>query len=181
MELDYKQQLIKIITQLSEEVAGKVEITIAKEGDQWRVNVISQDDETLVGEKGENIKAIQHIARVIMHRQYPNDRTHFMIDVGEFRKNREKLIKSKISLLAQKEVIDEGTTLILRHFNGYERKLVHNILADTDGLETISIGEDESRKLIIRPTSEVGSKGIEQSRILDIKDLDGLEFEDYIV
>lgn len=176
MEIDYKQQLIDTLTLLTDPLVENLEITVNKEGDQWRVNINSDQNEMLVGHKGEHIKAIQHVTRVLMHRKFPEDRTHFMIDVGEFRKNRESIIKSKVSMLAQFEVIDQGMTVILMNFNGYERKLVHDILTDIDGLETTSIGDDNSRKLIIRPTSEVGAKGLDHAKILDISDLESLDY-----
>jgi spoIIIJ-associated protein len=175
MELDYKQEMIKMLELVAGSLVSGLIIEVVREGDQWRVNINSDENSVLVGEKGENIRSIQHIVRVYMHRKFPEDRTHFMIDVGGFRKNREHLIKSKISILAREEVIGKGIQVILMNFNGYERKLVHDILADVDGLETTSIGEDEKRKLIIRPTSEIGYQGLDKARILDIKDLESIE------
>ena len=176
MEMDYKKQLIDTLTKVAGPMVENLEVNVHKEADQWRVNITSDQNEMLVGHRGEHIKAIQHVTRVLMHKKFPEDRTHFMIDVGEFRKNREAIIKSKVSMLAQVEVIDQGMTVILMNFNGYERKLVHDILADISGLETTSIGEPDSRNLIIRPTSEVGSKGLDHARILDIKDLESLNY-----
>ncbi len=175
MEIEYKQQLVKTLQMVAGPMVDNLTINVDKEGDQWRVNINSDQNEILVGHKGEHIKAIQHITRVLIHRQFPDDRTHFLIDVGEFRRNREQILKQKIIAVAQREVIERGTSVILMNLNGYERKLVHDILSDVDNLETSSIGEDEKRKLIIRPTSEIGAKGLDQSKILDIKDLEGVE------
>lgn len=175
MEIEFKQKLIDTLTLLAGPMVDNLTIGVEKEGDQWRVNINSDQNEILVGHKGEHIKAIQHVARVLVHRYFPDDRTHFLIDVGEFRRNREKILKQKIITVAQNQVIAGGTTVILMNLNGYERKLVHDILADVDGLETTSIGEDDKRKLIIRPTSEVGSKGLDQATILDIKDLEEIQ------
>ena len=176
MELQYKQQLLEVLSALIEPIASGAQYDVAKEGDQWRVNVVTADDENLLGEHGETVRAVQHVARVIMHQKYPQNRTHFMIDVGEYRKMREKLIKSKIAMLARYEIIEHGNTVIMLGLNGYERKLIHGILADISGLETTSIGSNDSRKLIIRPTSEVGSKGIDQAKMFELKDLEAREY-----
>ena len=176
MELQYKQQLLEVLGGLIEPIVSGAEYDVLKEGDQWRVNVVTDNDEDLIGEKGETVRAVQHVARVIMHQKYPQNRTHFLIDVGEYRKQREKTIKSKIAMLARYEIIEHGNTVIILGLNGYERKLIHNILADISGLETTSIGSPESRKLIIRPTSEVGSKGIDQAKMLELKDLEATQY-----
>ena len=176
MELQYKQQLLEVLGALIEPIVSGAEYDVLKEGDQWRVNVVTDNDEDLIGEGGETVRAVQHVARVIMHQKHPQNRTHFLIDVGEYRKKREKTIKSKIAMLARYEIIEHGNTVIILGLNGYERKLIHNILADISGLETTSIGSPESRKLIIRPTSEVGSKGIDQAKMLELKDLEATQY-----
>lgn len=176
MELQYKQQLLNTLQTLVEPLAGEAEYSVSKEADQWRVNIVSENDEELVGERGQTIRAVQHVARVIMHQKFPQDRTHFLIDAGEFRKKRERLLKSKIAMLAQHEIIEHGNTVILLGLNGYERKLVHGILAGISGLETTSIGSPDNRKLIIRPTSEVGSKGIDHAKMFELKNLEEAKY-----
>jgi spoIIIJ-associated protein len=174
MQLQFQDQLKEILQLLIEPMTTSLEIKIVKEGEQWRVTVNTDQNELLVGFKGETIKAIQHIARVMVHKKFPDDRTHFLIDIGEYKKSRETLISSKITNIAEIEVLEKGKTLILTNLNSYERRIVHNLLNEIKGIETTSVGEEANRKLIIRPTSGelMATTGMDNALILDIEALE---------
>jgi predicted RNA-binding protein Jag len=179
MKEEFEQQLHTILKLLIEPIAADPVIKITPEGDQWRVNINSDHNDLLVGYKGENVKAIQHITRVIIHKKFPEDKTHFLIDIGEYKRSREHIITSKITNLAEKEVSELGKTLILTGLSGYERKIIHGLLGDLKGIETTSVGEVDNRKLLIRPTSgELGAgMGMDNAIVIDINKL---ESEDLI-
>jgi spoIIIJ-associated protein len=170
METDYEKFLIQTIKTITGSLAPNLKINLTKEGDQYRINIDSDINELLVGHRGENIKAIQHVIRVIVHKNYPEDKTHFLLDVGEYKKNRESLINKIIPIIAQKEIIEMGNSVILTGLNGYERKLIHTLLVDVKGVITSSVGEESSRKLIIRPSEDsAGLSSMESSKIIDIE------------
>ncbi len=171
MEQEYEKTLVETLTMLVKPLVNELEITVNREGEQFRVNVNTDRNELLVGHRGENIKAIQHITRVIVHIKFPQDRTHFMIDVGEFKKTRESLINSAIPEITRSEVIEQGNTIVLVGLNGYERKLVHNLVNEVNGLDTNSIGEGSERKLMIRPTEDSsGISSMDNAKFIDIED-----------
>jgi spoIIIJ-associated protein len=173
MQQEYQDQLYTVIKLLIEPISANPNIKVRKEGDQWRVVVDTDQNELLVGYKGENIKAIQHITRVIIHKMFPEDRTHFLIDIGEYKKSREQALNSTMIRFGQEEVLEKGKTVILSGLTSYERRIVHNILSEVDGIETSSIGDEGNRKLIIRPTRGelMGGMGMENSIILPIDQL----------
>jgi spoIIIJ-associated protein len=177
MNEEFEKQLHDILKLLVEPIAPNPAITLTREGDQWRVNINSEQNDLLVGYKGENIKAIQHITRVVIHKKFPEDRTHFLIDIGEYKRSREHVLTSKITNLAEKEVLELGKTLILTGLSGYERKIVHGLLADVGGIETTSVGESDNRKLLIRPTTgDLGiGMGMDSAQVISV---DKLEKED---
>lgn len=161
------QQLItEIIDPLVKIISPEAEMEFIKEGDQWRVKIINGSQD-LIGEKGETLRAIQHLVRICVHKKYPEDRTHFLIDMDDFRSKRELLIKTKVPELAQM-IMAEGKTMVLINLSGYERMLIHKLLADIKGLQTSSVGDRDNRKLLILPTSETGYTGIDESTIWDI-------------
>ncbi|NJL96880.1 KH domain-containing protein [Candidatus Gracilibacteria bacterium] len=171
MEQEYEKVLVDTLRMLVEPLVEDLTITVSREGDQYRVNVNSDKNELLVGHRGENIKAIQHITRVIVHIKFPDNKTHFLIDVGEFKKVRESLINSVVPEIAKTEVIEKGSSIILVKLNGYERKMVHNLLDEIKGVETTSIGEGSERKLMIRPTEDsAGVSSVENAIFIDIED-----------
>lgn len=177
MKEEFEKQLHTILKLLIEPMAPDPVIKITPEGDQWRVNINSDHNDLLVGYKGENVKAIQHITRVIIHKKFPEDKTHFLIDIGEYKRSREHIITSKITNLAEKEVSELGKTLILTGLSGYERKIIHGLLGDIKGIETTSVGESNNRKLLIRPTSGELSAGMGMDNAIVI-DINKLENDD---
>jgi R3H domain len=68
--------------------------------------------------------------------------------------------------------LKEGKTVILIQLSGYERKLIHSFLSDSKGLNTSSIGEGMDRKLLIMPTSEFGTSGIDEALIINLDNLE---------
>jgi spoIIIJ-associated protein len=166
MQEAFRSTLTKIITSLVAPIVEDYEIEVQREGDQWRVNIHTQKIELVIGQEGEYLKSLQHLIRVLVHKIHPEDRTHFILDVGGYRLNREQILKEKARQIAQEEVLAQGTTLILTGLNSYERKLIHSILSDIEGLETSSVGTEGSRKLIIRPTSETGSTGMDNAKVI---------------
>ena len=161
-----QQLILEIIEPIIKLISPEAKIEFNKEGDQWRILIIDGNPE-LIGEKGEVLRAIQHLARIFVHKKLPEDRTHFLIDIDNFRSNRELIIKTKIPEIAQ-AIIAQGKTFVLINLSGYERMLVHKLLVDIKSLQTTSVGERDNRKLLILPTSEAGSAGIDDATIWDI-------------
>jgi spoIIIJ-associated protein len=170
MDKQYKASVLEILTSLIDPVLGHTdyEIDICKEADQWRINVDGDSLDAIIGEGAEVLRALQHILRVKVHKQYPKDRTHFILDIGKYRHDREVVLKSRARLIAEAEVLKNGSTLILVGLSSYERRIIHNLLVEIEGLETTSVGQGSSRKLLIRPTSEIGAKSMDAARVIDL-------------
>ncbi len=169
---ELQEDILKILKMLVLSVDQDCQIELDKEGDQWRINLSTLQSEEFLNKDGELIRAVQHILRVLIHRKYPEDRTHFLIDINGHRKRRENLISQKIPNIAETEVLQQGSTVILVGLTGYERLQVHRILADIKGLNTSSVGPEENRKLLIMPTSETGSAGMDKAKIYHVNQLE---------
>lgn len=164
----------KLITNLIYILAGNIvnitSISYQKEGNQFRIVIDSDNSQIFIDENSELLKAIQHTIRVIVHLQNQHDRTHFFLDVDNYRKNREKTLSIRVPELAQNTVLKHGKTIIMINLTGYERLQVHKLLSDVTGLQTTSVGKNNNRKLLIIPTSEVGITKLEDAMIFDIND-----------
>ena len=166
---NYQQFIVNLLKNLIEPIIHQnLEVSFQKEGDQWRLNLQSKNLQKLVVGNKDLIPAIQHILRVIVAKNFPGDRTHFILDVDSLRKYREEYIRKFVYDLAEREVATQGNTVILLHLTSYERRLVHQMLAEVRGLETVSVGSGSGRRLIIRPTSDTGAKNIDQAQVIDI-------------
>lgn len=169
MEQAYRQFFEEFIGSITRAlVKGDVGLEFMHEGDQWRINLVSIQGRSLIGEHKEIVNSLQHIVRVAFSKRFPGDRTHFILDVNLFRQNREEFINKYLMALADAEVLQAGNSLILLHLTSYERRIVHHIMSDVNGLETVSVGNGSERRLIIRPTSDTGSASLEKAKVIDV-------------
>ncbi len=169
MNQDYRQFIVDLIKNLTQPIVHEnVSVEFVKEGEQWRINLESPNIKKIIGDSKEVISSIQHIVRVIVSKRFPGDRTHFVLDVRNFRQHREQFLKKFISAKAQEEVLSKGISLILLNLTSYERRIAHQMMNETKGLETVSVGSGFERRLIIRPTSDIGSVNMEKAIVIDI-------------
>jgi len=161
--------ILNIVKTIIADVLPITDIVAKKESEQYRVNIITEKSSDHFDM--DLILALQHIARVILHKKLPKDRTHFILDINNCRLEREKYLQTLIPELAENDVIKSGATLILIGLNAYERMVAHNILKDVTDLETSSVGIEPNRRLLIRPSSEVGATGMENAKIIDLKEV----------
>jgi len=167
--IKYKSEIDELLQNVTRSLAGNLKTSFESEGQQWRIELQSDDNEILIGHQGENLLAIQHILRTLFHTRHPENRTHFILDVSGYRTGRERFIAKMIRELVYKEVLQDGSQIIVKGLNSYERRLIHNSLVDYDGLESSSIGQDENRRMIIRPTTGSMTRGIEDAKVIDIE------------
>lgn len=168
MDEALQKNITEIVDLLVRPICGDYTMEFVREGEQWRVNLGGDNTDRLLTFQGEVLNSVQHLVRVLVHQRMPKDRTHFILDVNMSRSVREKFINEEIPNLAKNDVLALGMTIILKNLSSYERRLVHQMLHEVEGLETMSVGEGNNRKLLIRPTSDTGSLGIDNSKIVDI-------------
>lgn len=172
MTNEYRDLVQHYLNLIYNQIIPGFEFDIDREGEQWRFNLITTlDTELAVGKEGETLRSVQHLVRVLAHRKFPEDRTHFLLDINGYRRNREYAISVKIPEIAQSEVLANGNTVILVGLSGYERLQVHKILSEIKGLNTNSVGPEGNRKLLIMPTSETGSGSMDTAKIIHINQI----------
>lgn len=166
---DNKEEIKDLILNITRGIVNNLEIEFVQEGEQWRIMLQSEDNGILIGHQGENLLAIQHVLRTIYHNKHPENRTHFVLDVGNYRTSREKFISNMVRDIAYKEVVEKGGSIIIKGLNSYERRLIHANLAEYKGVETSSIGEGKNRRLVIRPNIGMNTVRIEDAKVIDIE------------
>jgi spoIIIJ-associated protein len=103
----------------------------------------------LIGRHGQTLDAIQELARTAVGRRL-DDRIRVLIDVGDYRKRAEDRLVEHAREIAER-VDKTGEEERLDPMNAYERKLVHDVVAEFDGLESVSEGADPDRFVVIKP------------------------------
>lgn len=103
----------------------------------------------LIGRHGQTLDAIQELARTSVGRRL-DDRIRVLVDVGDYRKRAEERLVEQAREIAER-VQRTGEEEHLEPMNAYERKLVHDVVAEFDTLESVSEGADPDRFVVVRP------------------------------
>jgi len=118
------------------------------------LNIEADDANYLIGQRGCNLFAIQHLAKVFLKRKKEVSDIPFYIDVNNYRKEKEEYLKKIASDTAEK-VVMMNKEIVLKPMTAYERRVVHMALANNESVCTESIGEDPDRKIIVKPKIKI--------------------------
>jgi len=114
--------------------------------------IYSDNDALLIGKNGKNLKALSIIAsQHILNELGKNFK--FIIDINSYKEKHEK----SIEYLAKKTAKEVALTKIpakLDSMNSYERRIIHNILANNPKVYTESEGEEPNRYVVIKPKED---------------------------
>ena len=131
-----------------DELLAKMDIDAIAEpdprGTHMYVDIVDgpEDDMSLlIGRHGQTLEAIQELARMAVGRHL-DQRIRVIVDVEDYRKRREAQLEERAREVAER-VAAEGGEEELEPMNPYERKLVHDAVAEVPGVET-------SRFVVIR-------------------------------
>jgi spoIIIJ-associated protein len=111
------------------------------------VEVIGLEEGVLIGRRGQTLDAVQELVRTAMQRRFER-RSRVLVDVDGYRARRlEKLLERADE--AVKEVLDSGEPQRLEPMDSIERRLVHQRVAEFDGVVSNSHGREPSRRIVI--------------------------------
>jgi spoIIIJ-associated protein len=113
----------------------------------WGVDS-DEDMGLLIGRHGRGLESLQEIVRAHIQRQTLS-RCFVHVDVEDYRKRRADMVSQRARQAARK-VKKTGRPEALEPMTSYERKIVHDAVAELGGLETQSEGEEPRRRVVIR-------------------------------
>ena len=123
-------------------------------GKMFVLRVSEEESGFLIGQYGNNLQALQHLARMIVSKKFPElAQSVFCLDVNDYRKKRDQNVV-EMARSAAREADREKKSVTLRPMSSYERRLVHMELSKEKNVITRSIGEKEDRRIVVEPITE---------------------------
>jgi len=114
------------------------------------LNISTDDSAILIGRQGQTIAALEYILKLILSKQESRGiRVTLDID-GYLERRNEKTVNKAREIEERVKMKGEAVEIKLP---SNERKIIHLTLQDSEFVETVSEGEGEDRKLIVRPKS----------------------------
>jgi spoIIIJ-associated protein len=112
------------------------------------------DDEDmglLIGRHGLTLEALQELTRLVVGRR-TDSRCRVVVDVQGYRQRRRDRLVARAREAARR-VARTGREVELEPMNAYERKVVHDAVAEVSGVTSSSRGEEPERRVVIRRRS----------------------------
>ncbi|MCA4133238.1 R3H domain-containing nucleic acid-binding protein [Arthrobacter sp. M4] len=140
---DYLEELLDIA-----DIDGDIDIEV-RNGRTY-ISIIAEEDssglESLVGRDGEVLEALQELTRLSVLSATEN-RSRLVLDINGYRKERAGYLQ-KIAEDAVARVKETGNSVALDPMSAYERKIVHDAVADL-GFVSESEGEGSDRHIVV--------------------------------
>ena len=146
---DYLEELLDIA-----DLDGDIDIEVRQ--NRTYLSVVAEGDAEdelglLVGRKGEVLEALQELVRLAVLASTGN-RSRLILDVAGHRGQREHELQ-RIAEQALESVRSTGEPYHLKPLGSYERKIVHDIVAE-HGLRSASEGEGARRHIVVSAAAE---------------------------
>ncbi|MDP2676885.1 MAG: R3H domain-containing nucleic acid-binding protein [bacterium] len=124
--------------------------------DSVTFSVKSPDAALLIGENGTHLKAINHIIRRIVDKEFgfggenKSERIQFIVDVNDYHKQRADQLY-EIARMSAQRVRYFKKELEMTPMSPFERRIIHTALMEYPDIATESRGEGEERRVVIKP------------------------------
>jgi spoIIIJ-associated protein len=150
------KNLGKVIKKTTKEMLEKLgleaKVQVIEEESGIKVLVETSQPGVLIGYHGQTLDSFQHLLKLIVNQktaQWPS----LAVDVADYRKNREKVLRSMVQS-AVSQVRASNKTFVLPPLPSFERRIIHLIISGEEGVVSESEGEGRERRVVIRPERE---------------------------
>ena len=145
---DHAQKLLKLMGSEAD-----VEVVEDIENDAIKVNIITESERgLLIGNHGETLTSFQ-AALGMMLKQKIGGWRRITVDIGDWREKQEEYLKN-LAIQTADRVKETGNPQSLYNLNPSQRRIIHVVLSEIEGIETESTGEGEERYLVVKPSKK---------------------------
>ncbi|HEX6208777.1 MAG TPA: RNA-binding cell elongation regulator Jag/EloR [Actinomycetota bacterium] len=143
---------IDFLAGLMERLGVKAEVEEETHENVQYLDVVAAGDPDamglLIGRHGQTLDAIQELTRAAVQRRTA-ERCRIVVDVEDYRKRRRAQLVERAREAAEK-VQRSGRRHTMEPMTPFERKIVHDVVAEFPGLESGSEGQEPKRRVVIR-------------------------------
>ena len=147
---EQKKVLEEFLTGLATSFGLTATAESTMEDNELTVNLTGSSLGLLVGPRLATLDAIQEVARNTLQRQAAGrEYAKVIVDVDGIRQRRRESLTTFVTEAAQ-QVRDEDVEVVFEVMSSVDRKQVHDVASDLDGVVTASEGEDPRRRVVLR-------------------------------
>jgi len=130
-----------------EKMGVKAELQVTAGAESALIEIVSPNSGAIIGKRGETLDALQYLTFMIANR---GDKEYYrvILNSANYRERRRKTLEELARKIA-KNVLRSGRSTTLEPMNPYERRIIHSAIAEIEGVNSKSIGEEPYRKVVI--------------------------------
>lgn len=117
----------------------------------YLVKIKTDEPKILIGQNGQTLIEIQHLLRIIIKKKLQKE-FQIDLDINEYKEKKFEYLRDIARSVAD-DVFLSKKEKILDPMPPYERRIVHMELANRSDVLTESIGDGESRRIVVKPKS----------------------------
>lgn len=116
-----------------------------------QMEISCEDYGIIIGRRGETLDALQYLTSLAVKKSC-DKYVRVTIDVGNYREKRMETLRN----LARKNanyVLRTGRRYTFEPMNPYERRIIHTTVQEINGVESVSVGYGQDRKVMLQSTN----------------------------
>lgn len=130
------------------EITGTVSVTTDETG-AFRVHIETEETGLLIGHHGKTLESFQLLLGIIVSKSL-DKWVKAYVNVGDYREKREETLMHMAQRAAER-ALSLGRPVELMRLSPAERRIIHLTLSGDERIETESVGEGDSRVLLVKP------------------------------
>lgn len=142
-----KQNVEKFLAEFIKELPEGATYVVDSNDQGLSVSISNEKLGFLIGYRGETLYALQAILSSIASKNV-DQRVRVILDIEGYKEKREKTLEDLAEKVA-KTVVKTRKPITLEPMQPYERKIIHSRLQENSKVQTISVGEEPHRKIVI--------------------------------
>jgi spoIIIJ-associated protein len=144
------KKLAEILDTLAQKSGLAAEIKVGElQGKYINLSIDGKEAGFLVGKNGEVLNSLQYLINLVVKQQMSNG-VRVTLDGNDYRKRRAEALTNLAVKIAEK-VIERGEEAVLEALPAFERRVIHKVVQDLEGVTTYSEGEEPDRRVVIAP------------------------------
>lgn len=160
--VDYLMQMLTGLKIEDAKVSGEIKNGVLE------LTVACDDYGIIIGRRGETLDSLQYLTGLAV-KKLSGKYVRVAINVGNYREKRAETLKR----LARKQadyVARTGRRYTFEPMNPYERRIIHTTVQEIEGVESMSVGMGQDRKVVLQPTGGIrfrsgGRRGYSNDRV----------------
>ena len=147
-ETDLITEIKDYLKEVVEGLGLQVNFETSKENDTYYITMYSNNNSALIGKNGKTLSALETLVKNKVNIEwgfYPK----VVLDVENYKEKRIAALE-RMAVKIAKEVRETKVDAALENMNSYERRIIHNKLANFKGVSTESVGTEPERHIIIK-------------------------------